>query len=89
MKKIYKYQLEDTDKQEIIMPKGAEILSCQVQREAITIWAVVDLNNKPEKRTFRIYGTGFDINYDHHHKFIGTVQQNHGMLVWHVFEYLP
>lgn len=48
MKKIYKYAIEITDDQDIVMPVGAKILTVQNQNGVPCIWAMVDPNS--EKR---------------------------------------
>lgn len=86
MNSIYKYELQVTDTQEILMKKGAKILSVQTQDEKICIWALVDENEIHERRFFHIYGTGHQINPIHKIKFVGTCQLHNGGLVFHVFE---
>lgn len=85
--KIYKYNIEIDDTFELLLPKGAKILSIQVQRNKQKIWALVDTDNKLEKRKFVMYGTGYTIkentnNLNH----IGTFQMHMGELILHVFE---
>jgi len=71
------------------MPKGAEILTVQMQGAVPTIWAVV---NPAEPRDFwktvyfQVIGTGWGFDTRHKRKYIGTVQD--GPLVWHVFQLL-
>lgn len=65
------------------MPKGAEILSVQMQGGVPTIWASVDPHNGEIAREFAIVGTGHQEVTRYHH-YLGTVQD--GMFVWHVFE---
>lgn len=86
VKSVYKYPLEITDSQTVWMPKGSEILSLQVQSGCPFIWALTDPNAVPEERTFEVYGTGHDIQHISSRTYVGTVQTNGGMLVWHVFE---
>ena len=70
-----------------MMPKGAEILSVQVQADVLCLWALVDPDAKLQKRVIEILGTGNPIDVPGvTHKFIGTVQMRGGSLVWHVFE---
>lgn len=85
---ILKYQLEEVYFQHIEMPKGAEILSVQVQRDIPCIWALVNPENDNEKRGFEIFGTGSLIQYDMgvERKYIGTIQRFGGNIIWHVFE---
>ena len=66
------------------MPKGAEILTVQLQGVPC-FWALVEPSAKNEKRTFIIHGTGHNISTENK-KYIGTYQECEGSLVWHVFE---
>ena len=85
---IYKYQLEVTDKQNIELPKGAEILTVQTHYGIVCIWALVDKEAEKEYRSFEIFGTGHNIPVDMgvERKYIGTFQLNDGALVFHLFE---
>jgi len=87
---IWKFPLKTTDYQEVSMPKGAQILSIQVQNEVPCIWAVVDDNADKEVRIFEIYGTGNGYSdlkwFGKEHSFIGTYQLYNGDLVFHCFE---
>ena len=90
MKSIWKYPLEIADSQIILMPEGAHLLCVQAQREQLCLWAIVDSNAPREKRMFRIHGTGHELPDDiGNYIYIGTVQQEGGHLVWHVFEVEP
>ena len=83
--RIYKYQLEITDRQYVTMPVGAEILSVQTQFDKPTIWALIDKDEELEERHFRIIGTGH--NFTEFEKiYIGTFQTNEGQFVGHLFE---
>lgn len=86
--KIYKYPLQIEDRQIIEMPRGARILSIQVQNGVPCIWAQVNPKSEKEKRVIYIVGTGHDLE-----DFIfdscgyrGTFQLHGGALVFHVFE---
>lgn len=85
--KIWKYVLQMEDEQTIKMPKGAKVLSVQMQNDEICVWALVDPAAELENKAFWIIGTGnpfyLDMNFA---KYIGTVQQLGGRLVWHIFE---
>lgn len=87
MKTIYKYSLELVEFQKVELPENAEILSIQLQRGWICLWALVDtLANKVE-RSFEIYGTGQEIEKSNgNRKYLTTFQTESG-LVFHVFEY--
>lgn len=75
---IYKYDLVHT----IEMPKGAQILSIQMQGNQPTLWALADLSAPMEDRRFEIVGTGWIVGEGFHH--IATYVD--GPFVWHVFE---
>lgn len=84
---IYKYPLPLTDVATIEMPQGAYVLSAQVQRGDLFIWAMVNPDNPREKRHFRIAGTGHVLEGgSSDYLFIDTVQLSDGVLVLHVFE---
>jgi hypothetical protein len=80
---IWKYELRVVDHQTVQMPIGARILTVQVQRDALCLWAIVDQEAKRETRIFCIFGTGERFNRPDA-TYIGTVQD--GDFVWHVFE---
>lgn len=84
-RRVFKYALDVTDHQTILMPAGAEILCVQMQAGAPCLWAMVNPNNPLEERRFRIVGTGHLIA-EPFLKYVGTVQAGGGMLIWHVFE---
>ncbi len=84
-RKIYKYPLEITDQQTILMPAGARILSAQYQGPQLVIWALVSLDATPTRRYIWIIGTGNPMPskvLNH----IDTVQMPGQPIVWHVFE---
>jgi hypothetical protein len=85
---IWKFTITEPD-QLLRMPKGATILSVQVQEgtPGICIWAVVDPNVEEEIRRFLVISTGDDFVWDWtQHMYLGTVQLARGTLVWHIFE---
>lgn len=80
---IYKWQLTVSRHQEVVMQRGARILTVQNQGGMLCLWAIVNPEAPTESRYFSVFGTGhphesFPQNY------IGTCQQ--GQYVWHVFE---
>jgi hypothetical protein len=84
--KVYKYPLELCARQTIHMPKGARILSVQVQRERICMWALIDPYAANEEREFYVVGTGQLLSeMPPPLEFLATVQMDRGALVWHVF----
>jgi len=84
MKTIYKYPLDIADAQRVAMPKGAQILTAQIQKDSLFLWALVDNAAHLELRTILIRGTGN--NADDIGCYISTVQLHAGLLVLHVFE---
>lgn len=91
MKTIYKYALKHdlTGITAIDLPKGAQVLSVQMQNFQPHLWVLIDPNEEEkETRVFVIYGTGKPLG-DNLGVYIGTYQQNvHDVinLVWHLFE---
>ncbi len=87
MKAIWKFLLSRAGDQEIELPRGAELLTVQVQRGVICLWAVVDPNTtERDLRTFYIVGTGHPMPENPMVEYVGTIQELEGALVWHVFE---
>ncbi len=86
-KTVFKYQLFVSDKpQNLILPKGAEILSVQLQGTRPTLWAMVD-DREEEKveRRIHTFGTGWVIETEAELNFLATLQMPRG-LVFHFFE---
>lgn len=86
MKRVYKYPVEITDVQTILLPIGAQILSVQEQDGRAYLWAIVNPETDSEPRRFRLYGTGHNIETENLLKFVGTFQLLGGRLVFHLFE---
>lgn len=78
MRTIFKYPMGD-----ILMPKGAKVLSTGIQDRHGYIWAEVDTEQTLETRTFKMFGTGWKMP-ETQNVFIGTLFD--GDYVWHVFE---
>ena len=86
-KSIYKYQLKVTDKQNVVLPVGAEILTVQSQNEAPCLWAMVDeTEQRKTPRLIRTIGTGHPIEHFAGLSYIGTYQIAGGSFVFHIFE---
>jgi hypothetical protein len=81
MKTVYKYELRSQDAS-IKLPKGAEILTVQLQNGIPTLWALVDPENVLEDRFISTVGTGWEVSDNM--KYICTYME--GYFVWHVFE---
>lgn len=82
--KIYKYALDVTDRQDVLMPDG-EILCVQMQYGQPMLWVLVDPDAPIVKRVISTYGTG-NLIPEGKRQYIGTYQMSAGTLVWHVFE---
>ena len=87
MIKIVKYALEQGPYQEVVMPKGANIISHGVQENEPFIWVEVDPNKVHVDRKFRIFITGDNI-YETPLKYIGTFLLDYGHSVLHLYEEL-
>jgi len=85
--RIWKYEISPY-RTEVDLPSGAEILSVQVQSGVVCMWALVNTQNKTERRYFEIFGTGNKVPVDMgiFRKFIGTFQIDGENLVFHLFE---
>ena len=86
---IFKFPFEIVDKLVLTMPKGAKVLSVQMQSNQPCLWAIVDKGAPMETREFRLAGTGHDLPDDailNTMKFIGTFQMYGGSLIFHLFE---
>jgi len=89
MQTIYKYPLHILDRQEVPLPKGAQILSIQMQNGYPCLWALCNPDKPVSPRTLYMVGTGHPFNMDPSViRFIDTVQMAGGSLVFHLFEYI-
>lgn len=79
---VFKYPLILVKNQKLRLPKGAKVLSAQLQKETIFLWAEIDPGNPVEERTFSVICTG--VAFDDKLEFIDTVQQS--PYVWHIYE---
>ena len=85
MKRIYKYPLEVEDEQIVSLPKGAVLLSVQVQHKQPCLWAKVESNHKNIPHKIVIRGTGHSANDVEGMQFLGTFQLQGGNFVGHAF----
>lgn len=86
MKTIWKFEFSTVDNPVVAMPRGAEILCVQTQRERPCLWALVDPGQPMQDRHLRVYGTGHPVEVVDEVNYIGTYQLHGGSLVFHVFE---
>lgn len=89
MSVVWKYPLKGGDVVNVDMPANARILTAQCQTDTLCLWALVDPEQAPVTRTFRVAGTGQTIPPDSFRNYIGSAQMFGGALVWHVFEEFP
>lgn len=84
---VWKYPIPVQGAFELRMPRGARILTAQMQRDQPMVWALVDTEAPPEIRCFELIGTGestataFD-----RLSFVGSFQFDDGRFVSHLFE---
>lgn len=86
---IWKYKLSmQRGAKTIPMPKGAKILTVQVQEGEPHIWALVDPGEADRPRFLEIFGTGHAIEEIPNTRldYIGTFQFSSGVFVFHLFE---
>lgn len=81
MNQVFKYSL-NIGTTIVGLPLGAKVLSVQMQRGTVTMWALVDPSAMPLPRMFDVVGTGWNVPEDGIYR--GTVQA--GDFVWHAFE---
>ena len=88
MKVIYKYPVPIVDRFSLNLPRGAQVLSVQMQYDNPQMWVLQDTNTDvpPKPRKFAVFGTGHQIPADLSLHHLGTIQMVDGALVWHVFE---
>lgn len=85
--RIHKYEIPIEDDFTISLPKGADILSVQIQCGVPQMLAMVDTTAKSVERNFRVIGTGNPIgSFPRGYQHIGTFQLYKGSLVFHLFE---
>jgi hypothetical protein len=85
---VWKYHIAVNDLVIIAMPKGAQILTVQLQNETPVIWALLNpAETETELRTFICAGTGHNINVPAEKLvYINTYQLLNGGFVGHLFE---
>lgn len=83
---IYKYTIPIQDEVEIEMKKDTHILCVKNQREQLCIWALCSPDAEDILRSFRVYGTGHEIEQGKSAgMYIGTAVFQNGALIWHLF----
>lgn len=85
MRRVWKWTLPAAGRCTLPMPRGAEVLAVQVQREDVALWAVVDPDAESEPRSFITVGTGHP-EVPAKVRYVGTFQLAGVVFVGHVFE---
>ena len=92
--RVLKYEWK-SNSEPVMMPKGARILSIQVQpqrntaslwQETVQMWVIADYHAYMVKRKIQSWGTGYQLPNGDPGKFLGTVQMNRGSFVLHFFD---
>lgn len=83
MKSIFKYLLEVTDRQTVKLQ--GRILSVEVQHRKVVLYAVADDEIEPSPVEIFIVGTGHPADHIAGFNFLGTVQLDGGVLMFHIF----
>jgi len=87
MSKIFKYPLDVTGTQTVMLPKGGKSLTVQVQHGVPCLWAAVDPEQGLEAIVIGIYGTGHELlDKAQRMNYLGTFQLDDGDFIGHVFE---
>ena len=81
---VWKYPIPIQDDIRIEMPRGAQMLTVQVQHGDPCVWALVDPSLDPEPRRFRLAGTGHPITEAVRH--VGSFQLMRWGIGFHLFE---
>jgi hypothetical protein len=82
---IWKYPLEVTDEQDVLLPLGARILTVQSQNDRPCLLAIVEPDMRVSARKIVTHGTGHQFS-DKNLNYLGTYQLRGGSLIFHVFE---
>ncbi len=70
----------------VAMPAGARLLTAQVQRGALVLWALVDPGMRARSRQVYVAPTGEVPARLATATYVATVQVHSGDLVWHIFD---
>ena len=82
--RIWKYELQVENEQEVDIPKAHTVLTVAIQNDAPCIWVEVDDSFETIPVKFITLGTGHVVNRNVD-KYIGSYQLHGGELVFHVY----
>lgn len=81
---IWKYNFDIGGEFIVEMPRGAKVLTVQMQADRPCLWALVNLvDARTDERTFVVVGTGHPFDPTGR-EYVGTIQD--GSFVWHIWE---
>ncbi len=80
---IWKYEITSPECT-IEMPMWADVLRVGCVGQGIFVWAIVTPGSPKTKRSFKVFGTGHEID-DPNLNYVGSDEMEGG-LQWHVFE---
>ncbi len=88
--KVYKYPITPPSNYFTLdLPKGAQILTADVQGGIVCLWALVDPEAPTQTRKFRWAGTGHEISEAPENlRHVSTFFMQGELLVFHIFEIL-
>lgn len=85
MTTVWKFELGVDDKQTIMMPQGAQLLSIHEQYGRLCMWALVESDAIKVPREILILGTGHPAKDLTNYDYVGTAVMCGSSLVWHVW----
>lgn len=88
IKKVWKYKLAITDKQEVMVPTNSIPLSVIEQNGEPVLYVLVNpYYTRKETWTIHIRGTGHPVEEEmlRSSHFMGTVSTAYGALIWHIW----
>lgn len=83
MKTIGKYALLGAQIERVNVPRGARVLTVQMQGAQVCLWALADSREPLVTMTVWVFGTGFEMP-EEVGRYLSTVQTRDGF-VWHYF----
>jgi hypothetical protein len=81
---VYKYDIPLKGRFTLELPRGAKILAFMAQHDTPGIWALLDPEQLPQTRVFRLVGTGHQVGDQEQLDYLGSCVTR--FFVWHLFE---